>query len=408
MVQQQTTILGAGIIGLATAYHLTRSPRTPGPSIRLIDASPTLFASASGNAGGFLARDWFDAALAPLGALSFDLHARLAREHDGGAQWGWSWTTGVSVDAGRGGRGGDEWLRAGGSRAQTAGAGGYEFWGAEEGPGWLARREGQTVEVISAEGTVAQVQPRRLCEWLLAKVVEAGVKVHLGARALRVDADTRGELAAVRVAEASGEEVDLPCTRLVITAGAWTEKVFRELFPKASARLSIGKLAGHSLILRSPRWGKADLDKGCHAVFSTDRDGFRPEIFSRQGEEIYIAGLNDSQLPLPDRAVDAQVSKEAIERLKEVSYQMMGRDDLEVVREALCFRPVNNRGPLVLSRVSDEKLGTMRSRGGAEGGVFVSAGHGPWGISQSLGTGKVLSELIEGQPPSVDISGLSI
>ena len=32
-----------------------------------------------------------------------------------------------------------------------------------------------------------------------------------------------------------------------------------------------------------------------------------------------------------------------------------------------------------------------------DGGVYVCAGHGPWGISLSLGTGKVLSEMLEGK-----------
>jgi glycine/D-amino acid oxidase-like deaminating enzyme len=33
------------------------------------------------------------------------------------------------------------------------------------------------------------------------------------------------------------------------------------------------------------------------------------------------------------------------------------------------------------------------TRGTREGGVFIAAGHGPWGISLSLGTGKVMSEI---------------
>jgi len=40
--------------------------------------------------------------------------------------------------------------------------------------------------------------------------------------------------------------------------------------------------------------------------------------------------------------------------------------------------------------------------------VFLAAGHGPWGISNSLGTGKVMSEMIEGQETSVDIRGLGL
>ena len=50
----------------------------------------------------------------------------------------------------------------------------------------------------------------------------------------------------------------------------------------------------------------------------------------------------------------------------------------------------------------------MKTLGSKDGGVFVSAGHGPWGISQSLGTGKVLAELIEDKPTSANIRGLGV
>ena len=72
---------------LSTAYYLSLSQ--PGSSIHLVDPSPTLFASASGRAGGFLARDWFSPSLAGLGALSFSEHKRLADEHGGREKWGY-------------------------------------------------------------------------------------------------------------------------------------------------------------------------------------------------------------------------------------------------------------------------------------------------------------------------------
>jgi len=83
-------------------------------------------------------------------------------------------------------------------------------------------------------------------------------------------------------------------------------------------------------------------------------------------------------------------------------------DDLEVLRMALCFRPVTQRGVPFLNRVPDESLGSLSTRCAAGGGVFLAAGHGPWGISMSLGTGKVMAELIQGKPASVDISGLGL
>jgi len=44
----------------------------------------------------------------------------------------------------------------------------------------------------------------------------------------------------------------------------------------------------------------------------------------------------------------------------------------------------------------------------AKNGVYIAVGHGAWGISQSLGTGLVVSEMIEGTETSANVSILSL
>ncbi|KAJ3481358.1 hypothetical protein NLI96_g7699 [Meripilus lineatus] len=148
-------ILGGGIIGLSTAYYLSKftsestptqqtaslGPHGPYPppsshphshhahaahrhrdrpsahhhhhhhhyrpppnlnlrdnSIHIIDPSPELFASASGKAAGFLAKDWFGPTVAPLGAFSYELHKQLAKEEGGKEKWGWCESVAYSMD----------------------------------------------------------------------------------------------------------------------------------------------------------------------------------------------------------------------------------------------------------------------------------------------------------------------
>lgn len=160
--------------------------------------------------------------------------------------------------------------------------------------------------------------------------------------------------------------------------------------------------------MRSSRWGKQHEEKGCHAVFTTDEAGFSPEIFSRMGEEIYIAGLNSSSLPLPATATESRTDANSIAKLKRTAERLLETEDDEVLREGLCFRPVTKRGTPILARIEENRLGLFRTRGAEEGGVFVATGHGPWGISLSLGTGKVMSEMMEGKETSADIGGLGL
>ena len=142
-----TVIIGAGIIGTSTAYYLSQISENP---IHLVEASPELFASASGYAAGFLARDWFIPSLSALGELSFDLHKQLAEENNGHAKWGYSRSTGTSL-AETVGKNGADWLMEGVSRA-TAATKSSKISGNR--PAWLT--PGDDLDVMSDGSTTAQ------------------------------------------------------------------------------------------------------------------------------------------------------------------------------------------------------------------------------------------------------------
>lgn len=161
VIPMGTVICGGGIIGLSTAYYLSQSPNQPPNSIHVVESSPRLFASASGYAGGFLAKDWFSQPVASLGALSFDLHKELAQDHGGKEKWGYSRSTAFSYAAADGigvgdGTRGEDWLRDGTSRAQVAN-GQKDILDDDGTPAWLTKQKRDTIEKISDEDTAAQV-----------------------------------------------------------------------------------------------------------------------------------------------------------------------------------------------------------------------------------------------------------
>jgi glycine/D-amino acid oxidase-like deaminating enzyme len=76
-------VCGAGVIGAAVAYFLSRRA----VAVTVVERSGVACA-ASGKSGGFLALDWCDGSpLGPLARASFTLHAELAREV--GADYGY-------------------------------------------------------------------------------------------------------------------------------------------------------------------------------------------------------------------------------------------------------------------------------------------------------------------------------
>ncbi|KAM7221061.1 hypothetical protein V8F06_003623 [Rhypophila decipiens] len=417
-----TVILGAGIIGVSTAYYLSehQDPST----IHIVESAPEMFPSASGYAGGFLARDWHVPATAELGILSFEEHGRLAEKFGGREKWGYSGTLAVGYEAPSEGvsgkkKRGDDWLRDGTSRADAAPT--SSLGSDAKNPPWLRRRDGDRVEVVAEEGTTAQVDPLLLCRFLLGECVDRGVKIHQPARAVGLEKDSEGKMVGVVIASASSspsgseETITVPCSRIIITAGAWSGRVFKDLLPGSSKdAIAVKSLAGHSVVFKSPRWYRELESKGCHTVFTTSEE-FAPEIFARLGGGIYFAGLNSADIPLPEVAGSVRPLAEAIELLKKTAGDIMGSDgpgkvnDLEVVREGLCFRPVTPWGLPIISRVPDEVLGHgLGTRSGTQGGVYVATGHGPWGISLSLGTGKVLAEMVQGRQLSADVGALGL
>ncbi|KAJ5910458.1 hypothetical protein N7504_005101 [Penicillium tannophilum] len=410
-----TVIIGGGIIGVSIAYYL--SANKPESEIHIIEQSPGLFSSASGYAAGFLARDWFDPALASLGALSFDLHHQLAAEHGGDKKWGFMRGTAFNLDTVSnqtcGGARGDDWVHEDTSRAETAAA--IRPIPAEW-PAWLTKQQGGILERISEDETVAQVDPLRLCRFLINEAVSRGVKVHNPAKAVAIIKDDDKIITGIKINDLeSKEESMIPCTNLVLSVGAWTPQVLRELFPSNDTSFDLSPLAGYSLVVRSPRHTldheKTTYGGRSHAIFTTHPPscGFSPEIFTREGGEIYIAGYNP-HLKLPLCVEDTHELRDSakLQKLKDVAVRLLGNlpnelpgstdganniDDLEILREGLCFRPVGKDDIPTVGRIRDAALGDgLHSP--ARGGVYIATGHGPWGITLSLGTGKVVSEMI--------------
>ncbi|BAO39013.1 UPF0673 membrane protein YHR009C [Kluyveromyces marxianus DMKU3-1042] len=90
-------IVGAGIIGVCTAYYLTRHPSFNKDTHHItVIESKRVAGGASGKAGGLLAMWAFPQQIVPL---SFQLHQELSDEYDGENKWDYRRLTTVSLEA---------------------------------------------------------------------------------------------------------------------------------------------------------------------------------------------------------------------------------------------------------------------------------------------------------------------
>lgn len=93
--EESTVILGAGVIGLSTAYYLALSLKDYGaassslpPQIFVTEPSHDICPGASSGATGGVGDFGFSDIVLPLGSLSYELHKNIASAYGGEHNWG--------------------------------------------------------------------------------------------------------------------------------------------------------------------------------------------------------------------------------------------------------------------------------------------------------------------------------
>jgi glycine/D-amino acid oxidase-like deaminating enzyme len=343
-------VCGAGVMGAAVAYYLTRRD----VAVTVVERTGVACA-ASGKSGGFIALDWCDdTPVEPLARLSFALHARLAAEIP--ADYGYRRMETYALAA----------------REQGAIAGGHRIRAV---PAWI---DGPAVVAgaLGSTETTAQVHPARFTAALLDAAQARGAAFRIGA-VRRVDAAS-GAGSRVTV---DGEALEADA--VVLAMGPWTGRVEGVALPR------IQGLKGYSVTL-------ALADVPAHALFMDYRtargDALEPEIIPRPDGTVYVCGMADRQ-PLPESAEGVEVSEAGCAVLARAAGRVsaaLAAAPIEL-RQA-CYRPVADDGIPLIGRVP------------GAAGVYVATGHGPWGMLNAPGTGLALAELIvDGAARSLDL-----
>ncbi|KAH6976531.1 hypothetical protein BKA56DRAFT_589745 [Ilyonectria sp. MPI-CAGE-AT-0026] len=227
----------------------------------------------------------------------------------------------------------------------------------------------------------------------------------------------------------------VPCQTLVIAAGPWSDRVFSRLFPlaKTSLPFDIAGSAGNRFRVRTPGWKPSDDEKGSEQVFldSVIPGNHSLDITSFPGGTLYIGGYGAIPEPLPEYADFVKPQPTQIEAMLELTRRYLGLppdEVLEILDLGRAYRPRAVPNHPIITKVdwgflsiegstnnpfeSQLPIATSDkpSAGCASivGGLFINTGHHSDGLTLSLGSGKVMGELLLGQEPSVDISGLGL
>ncbi|KAK9467756.1 FAD dependent oxidoreductase [Lipomyces arxii] len=381
-------IVGAGIIGVCTAYYITRHPDFSPTTHRITIIESTRPASgASGKAGGLLALWAFPAQLVPL---SFKLHEELAEQYNGADEWAYRRLQTVSLE-------GNLTKTSRVAKKKPADI------GLPEDLDWVRPDIMESWSSLSGKDSTAQVHPYKFTMFMLRRAQECGAVSLVLGKVTKLNFNSKGTAVESVVYTPAGSSADsvsssstassdnqthtLKGDKIVVTVGPWTSR----LLPTCP----VSGLRAHSITITPSRPVSA------YALFTELKVAkgkyISPEIYARK-DEIYICGEGDNYVEVPETTDDVEVLKERCEEL--VKYAGIVSKELQggrITRRQACYLPVvdvpSTSGPLI---------GPTNSQN-----LFVATGHSCWGINNAPGTGKVMAEmLLEGEAKSADISSL--
>lgn len=426
-------IVGAGIIGVCTAYYLVKHPKFDPEQYHIsIVESKRIAGGASGKAGGLLALWAFPQQLVPL---SFQLHQELADEYDGETEWDYRRLTTVSLEGDlskvEDDESGEETSTDDNSdvdmetkaisqstslaltnlrslrsltlltrppKKTSLAQKSLDSKKLPEDLNWITEAYITSCSSLGGKDTTAQVQPYRFTNFILKKAVEASggaIELILGKVSkinylmeTGVATGITYEPTSAQLTEDS-ELVTLKGDQVVLSVGPWTSKILPDC-PISGLRAHSITIAPYKEQMVSP-----------YAIFTEFKTGpvsyTSPEIYARK-DEVFVCGEGDSAVDVPETTDDVEVVKSKCDELfKQVGKMSPMLRRGRILKRQACYLPVLDvplsSGPLI-GETNVENL-------------FLCSGHSCWGINNAPGSGKVMSELLlEGRAKSANILSL--
>lgn len=424
-------IVGAGIIGVCTAYYLVKHPKFDPEKYHIsIVESKRIAGGASGKAGGLLALWAFPQQLVPL---SFQLHQELADLYDGESEWDYRRLTTVSLEGDLShlaeqtssdeehGESDAETVEI--EKSSSVNLTGLRLLHSLASLGSPPKKTSQvqksrdnrklpedlnwiTEELITlclslgGKDTTAQVQPYRFTNFILKKAVEesnGAIELILGKvtkimylMETGVATGITYEPTSVKTTQTETSKlVTLKGDQIVLSVGPWTSKILPDC--------PISGLRAHSITIAPYK----DQTVSPYAIFTEFKTGpvsyTSPEIYARK-DEVFVCGEGDSAVDVPETTDDVEVVKSKCDELfKQVGKMSPMLRRGRILKRQACYLPVLDvplsSGPLI-GETNVENL-------------FLCLGHSCWGINNAPGSGKVMSELLlEGRAKSANILSL--
>lgn len=245
-----------------------------------------------------------------------------------------------------------------------------------------------------------------------------GVEIEAGTKIVdvRLSADNRAQ--AVTCVQDNKATITIDYTELLLACGAWTPDVFGMLFPSSLIKLQGTTDAGDWVSWKNP----CPITQSSTAFVSfANLVGDKLEFAGRNDGTIWACGRRNLTADLPAPGHRQEPDEKMIRDLGGYAQKWIKgscscleshNHDIELVAQGRAFRPATKSGLPVFGEVPSinltESLPGISQVKGSSSGVFICWGHGSYGLTLGMGSGRVISQLMRGEEPDIDISRFNL
>jgi len=392
MEETEVTVIGGGIMGLSTAYHLAKL----GVKVILVDMDKIAAGASGSNAGSISKGDPESPMVSAIFAGSYKMYQDWNESGELGYDFelnpvpGLRCFTDEHVERMKYGM----WKRR------------RELW-KEDGLCLVRRSEWKIPEPNFAEdirwgieSTNTMINIFRVCRGLAWAAKKYGAKILTYTEVKDVVVGS-GKVQGVVT---NGGEIK---TKFVINAaGAWAPVIGRmvgidiPILPVIGTALvtePTPSITNHGRIIYEPVWFNPDQPFITNSKDPSQRLGISTEIDRHSKEDNYIIARSEHIVPLPERGAKRSVEPETLKCIAEGAIRLVPKlENINIMRVYAGMRPVCEvDGYPILGEVE-----------GIEGFIVAA---GPWHNGMSYGPmcGKLVSELITGEKTSIPIEEFS-
>lgn len=210
----------------------------------------------------------------------------------------------------------------------------------------------------------------------------------------------------------------IDCKQVLLACGPWTPSVYDTLLPTSPIGLQWTTDAGDWILCKNPC---PSTQNTTAFVSFANLVGEKLEFAARNDGTIWGCGRRNHNAPLPpprhaeepDEALVAELSAHARRWLDWSCHCTEEHDGMvQVVKKGRAFRPVTTSALPLMAEMepwmltSESKTGN--DTGNRSSGLFVCWGHGSYGLTLGMGSGRLMSQLMSGKEPDIDLTPFSL